>query len=117
MACRRSPVRARLAPSTETPASAGVSSFSGGVCRGASGRASCPLAPGKAGGRSHLGHTMDVAVEVLEPGHPVLAQLGDPLLVRLDPTTVDLLEPDAAGGELVHRLLEVFHLPGGDRAA
>src|SRR3954454_2498029 len=68
-------------------------------------------------GRLELGDTVEVAVGILEPGHAVLAQLGDSLLVRLDPIAVDLLEADAVGGELVHRLLEVIHLPGGDRAA
>src|SRR3954451_11395698 len=67
--------------------------------------------------RSELGDSVDVAVGVLEPGQTVVAQLGNPLLVRLDRITVVLLETDAVGGELVHRLFEVIHLPAGDRAA
>src|SRR3954470_618694 len=68
------------------------------------------------GGRLELGDSVEVAVGVLEPGHAILAQCGDPLLVRLDPITLDLLEADAVGGELVHGALEVVDLPGGDRA-
>src|SRR3954471_21445566 len=66
--------------------------------------------------RLELGDSVEVAVGVLEPGHAILAQYGDPLLVRLDPITLDLLEADAVGGELVHGGLEVVDLPGGDRA-
>src|SRR4051794_1940330 len=68
------------------------------------------------GGRLELGDSVEVAVGVLEPGHAILAQCGDPLLVRLDPITLDLLEADAVGGELVHGALEVVDLPGGHRA-
>src|SRR5690348_5314835 len=71
----------------------------------------------KASCRLELGDTVEVAVGVLEPGHPVVAQFGNPLLVRLDPIAVDLLKADAVGGEFVDRPLEVLHLPGGDRAA
>jgi hypothetical protein len=67
--------------------------------------------------RSELGDAVHVAVWVREPGHSVIAQLRNPVLVRLDPITVHLHKADAAGRELVHRLLEVIHLPGGDRAA
>src|SRR3954452_21192973 len=81
-----------------TPRAAGCSSRQGG------------------GGRLELGDSVEVAVGVLEPGHAILAQCGDPLLVRLDPITLDLLEADAVGGELVHGALEVVDLPGGDRA-
>src|SRR3954453_20836610 len=66
---------------------------------------------------SELDDAMSVAVRVLEPCHPFVAQLGDPLLVRLEPIGVVVLEGDAVGGQFVHCLLHVNDLPGRDRAA
>src|SRR4051794_1753187 len=69
------------------------------------------------GGRSELNDAVGVPVGVLEPSRPFLAQLGDPLFVRLDPFTVVLLKDDAVGGEFIDRPFQVNDLPGGDRAS
>src|SRR3954447_19426761 len=68
-------------------------------------------------GPSELDDSVSVPVGVLEPGRPFFAQRSDPLLVRLEPITVVLLEDDAVGGEFIDRLLQVDDLPGGDRSA
>src|SRR3954464_3152507 len=66
---------------------------------------------------SELDDAMSVPVRVLEPCHPFVAQLRDPLLVRLEPISVVVLEGDAVGGQFVHSLLHVNDLPGCDRGA
>src|SRR3954466_13026727 len=66
---------------------------------------------------SELDDAVNVAVRVLEPCHSLVAQLGDPLLVRLEPVCVVVLEGDAVGGQFVHCPLHVNDLPGCDRAA
>src|SRR3954453_18376245 len=68
------------------------------------------------GGPSALDDSVSVPVGVLEPGRPFLAELSDPLLVRLQPITVVLLEDDPVGGEFINRLLQVDERPGGDRS-
>src|SRR3954465_7696511 len=66
---------------------------------------------------SELDDAMSVPVRVLEPCHPFVAQLGDPLLVRLEPLSVVVLEGDAVRGQFVPGLLHVNALPCGARAA
>src|SRR3954449_252781 len=66
---------------------------------------------------SELDDAVGVPVRVLEPCHPFVAQLGDPLLVRLEPVCVVVLEGDAVGGQFVYCPLHVNDLPGCDRAA
>jgi hypothetical protein len=68
-------------------------------------------------GPSKLDDAVSVPVGVLEPGDAFVAQLGDALVVRLEPISVVVFESDAVGGEFVDRLLDVCDLPGGDRAS
>ena len=50
-----------------------------------------------------------------EPGDPAVPQPMDPLLVRLQDRILVAVEGHAVGGELVDHLVEVGHVPGGER--
>ena len=78
-------------------------------------------APDESGARAmprlarELGERRRVAVGVVDPGGPEAAGIEDAALVGLEPGLVLLLEDHAPRRELVHRLLEVFDEPAGER--